>query len=101
MFTKADKLKPNARKERMEAFKTEIPCFDDITCVEFSAVTGEGVDELRAIIDDISEGAEITPPEELESDPEDEEGEYYDDEEDIPDEPKAFGGFLTPNRRKN
>lgn len=69
--------------------------------MEFSAVTGEGVDELRAIIDDISEGAEITPPEELESDPEDEEEEYFDDEEDIPDEPKAFGGFLTPNRRKN
>ena len=44
VFTKADKLKPNARKARMEAFKTEIPCFEDITCVEFSAITGEGVD---------------------------------------------------------
>ena len=101
VFTKADKLKPNARKARMEAFKTEIPCFEDITCVEFSAITGEGVDELRAIIDDISEGAEITPPEKLESDTEDEEEEYYDDKEDISDEPKSFGGFLTPNRRKN
>ena len=100
-LTKADKLKPNARKARMEAFKTEIPCFEDITCVEFSAITGEGVDELRAIIDDISEGAEITPPEKLESDTEDEEEEYYDDKEDISDEPKSFGGFLTPNRRKN
>ena len=85
----------------MEAFKTEIPCFEDITCVEFSAITGEGVDELRAIIDDISEGAEITPPEKLESDTEDEEEEYYDDKKDISDEPKSFGGFLTPNRRKN
>lgn len=101
VFTKADKLKPNARKARMEAFKTEIPCFEDITCVEFSAITGEGVDELRAIIDDISEGAEITPPEKLESDTEDEEEEYYDDKEDISDEPKSFGGFLTPNRGKN
>ena len=90
-----------ARKARMEAFKTEIPCFEDITCVEFSAITGEGVEELRAIIDDISEGAEITPPEKLESDTEDEEEEYYDDKEDISDEPKSFGGFLTPNRRKN
>lgn len=101
VFTKADKLKPNARKARTEAFKTEIPCFEDITCVEFSAITGEGVDELRAIIDDISEGAEITPPGKLESDTEDEEEEYYDDKEDISDEPKSFGGFLTPNRRKN
>ena len=54
MFTKADKLKPSARKERLEAFKTEIPCFEDITHVEFSAVTGEGVEELRAIIEDIA-----------------------------------------------
>ena len=68
--------------------------------MEFSAITGEGVDELRAIIDDISEGAEIMPPEKLESDTEDEEEEYYDDKEDISDEPKSFGGFLTPNRRK-
>lgn len=69
--------------------------------MEFSAITGEGVDELRAIIDDISEAAEITPPGKLESDTEDEEEEYYDDKEDISDEPKSFGGFLTPNRRKN
>ena len=40
------------------------------------------------------------PPEKLESDTEDEEEEYYDDKEDISDEPKSFGGFLTPNRRK-
>lgn len=69
--------------------------------MENFSVPGEGVDELRAIIDDISEGAEITPPEKLESDTEDEEDEYYDDKEDISDEPKSFGGFLTPNRRKN
>ncbi|MBR1765072.1 MAG: YihA family ribosome biogenesis GTP-binding protein [Ruminococcus sp.] len=55
VFTKADKLKPTARRERLEAFKTEIPCFEDITHIEFSAVTGEGVDELRGIIEDIAE----------------------------------------------
>lgn len=54
VFTKADKLKPTARRERLEAFKTEIPCFEDITHIEFSAVTGEGVDELRDIIEDIA-----------------------------------------------
>ncbi|MBR4554790.1 MAG: YihA family ribosome biogenesis GTP-binding protein [Ruminococcus sp.] len=54
VFTKADKLKPNARRERMAAFADEIPSFEDITHIEFSAVTGEGVDELRSIIEEIS-----------------------------------------------
>lgn len=103
VFTKADKLKPNARKARMEAFKDEIPCFDDITCVEFSAVTGEGVDELRKIIDDISEDAVITPQDELYSD--DDEYEAYGEEQKSEGSErnitKEFNGFLTPNRNKN
>lgn len=104
IFTKADKLKPMARKARMEAFRTEIPCFEDITCVPFSTVTGEGVEEIRAIIEDISEGAEIIPPEER--DETDLDGEFVSDAEigaeDINDDapPKPFSGFLTPNRRK-
>ena len=56
VFTKADKLKPTARRQRLEAFRNEIPCFEDITHVEFSAVTGEGVEQLREIIEDIAEG---------------------------------------------
>lgn len=55
VLTKADKLKPTQRKLRMEAFKTEIPCFEDITCVEFSAITGEGVETIRSIIEEISQ----------------------------------------------
>lgn len=96
IFTKADKLKPTARKLRMEAFRSEIPCFEDITCVPFSTVTGEGVDEVRAIIEEISEGAEIILPE----------GNYSDSEEDYADETNEdsdempFSGFLTPNRNK-
>lgn len=94
IFTKADKLKPTARKARMDAFRTEIPCFEDITCVPFSTVTGEGVEEVRAIIEEIAEGAEIIPPEEC--------GEFDEDFEDGNDDtpPKPFSGFLTPNRRK-
>lgn len=108
IFTKADKLKPMARKARMEAFRTEIPCFEDITCVPFSTVTGEGVEEVRAIIEEISEGAEIIPPEEcgdtvcggdfdedIESGAEDCSEDGGDD-----DPPKPFSGFLTPNRKK-
>ena len=56
VLTKADKLKKKERDARREAFRTEIPCFEDITTVEFSAETGEGVDELRAIINDVAEG---------------------------------------------
>ncbi|MBO6230465.1 MAG: YihA family ribosome biogenesis GTP-binding protein [Ruminiclostridium sp.] len=52
VLTKADKLKKKEREERREAFRTEIPCADDITMIEFSAETGEGVEELRAIIED-------------------------------------------------
>ncbi len=56
VLTKADKLKKSEREKRLEAFKTEIPCFDDITVIQFSAETGEGVEELRAIISDVAEG---------------------------------------------
>ncbi|MGN1416541.1 MAG: ribosome biogenesis GTP-binding protein YihA/YsxC [Oscillospiraceae bacterium] len=55
IFTKADKLSKNQRKERMEGFAKEIPCFEDIHCIEFSAVTGEGAEEIRSIISDIAE----------------------------------------------
>lgn len=55
VLTKADKLKPTQRELRMEAFKTEIPCFEDITCVEFSAITGEGVETIRSIIEEVSQ----------------------------------------------
>lgn len=53
-LTKADKLTNNQRKQRMEGFRTEIPYFDDITIVEFSAQTGEGVDRIHEIITEIS-----------------------------------------------
>ncbi len=52
VLTKADKMKKKEREERLEAFRTEIPCFDDITTIQFSAETGEGADEIRKIIED-------------------------------------------------
>lgn len=55
VLTKADKLKKNERIKRMEAFKTEIPCFEDIHVVPFSSMTFEGVDELREIVEEIAE----------------------------------------------
>lgn len=55
VLTKADKLGKTRREERMAAFAEEIPCFEDITVIPFSAVTLEGVEEIRAVIEDASE----------------------------------------------
>ena len=55
VFTKADKLKKSEREARMKGFSEEIECFEDITHVEFSAVTGEGVEQLRNIIESVVE----------------------------------------------
>ena len=54
VLTKADKLSKSQRAERLEAFKTEIPYFNDIKVVPFSTQTFEGVEEIRAIIEDVS-----------------------------------------------
>lgn len=92
VLTKADKLNKRERKERMAAFAEEIPCFEDITVIPFSAVTFEGVEEIRAVIEDASEDFEA-----------------YDEDEDYPEEdenggkPEAYtddSGFLIPRGRK-
>lgn len=54
VLTKADKLNKTNRAKRLEAFKTEIPYFEDITSVSFSATTGEGAQEIRNIIEEIA-----------------------------------------------
>lgn len=94
VFTKADKLKPMKRAERMKGFAEEIPCFEQITSIVASAETGEGIDEIREIIEEIAEGAEITPlPPEANDDYED----YY-DEPPIDDEGYS-GGYLRPRSK--
>jgi len=52
VFTKADKLSAKEREERWYGFASEIPYFDSIEAVEFSAVTGEGTDEIRSVIEE-------------------------------------------------
>ena len=54
ILPKADKLKKMQRIERMEAFKTEIPYFNDIHIIQFSSQTFEGVEEVRSIIEEIA-----------------------------------------------
>ena len=58
VLTKIDKLNKTERAKRLEAFETEIPCFGDICSIPFSSQTGEGVEELRHIIEDIAEDDE-------------------------------------------
>lgn len=55
VLTKADKLTKNQRLERREALKNEIPCAERVTFIEFSAITDEGTDEIRSIIEEIAE----------------------------------------------
>ncbi|MCI5667678.1 MAG: ribosome biogenesis GTP-binding protein YihA/YsxC [Oscillospiraceae bacterium] len=55
ILTKADKLSKKQREERRASLLTELPCAEDITIIEFSAQTGEGRDEIRSIIEEISE----------------------------------------------
>lgn len=58
VFTKADKLSKKQREERMKGFANEIPYFDQIETIEFSAVTGEGVEKIRSIIEEVTQQEE-------------------------------------------
>lgn len=57
LLTKADKLSRRQREERLAAFKTELPCGEDITMIPCSSETGEGVDMICDIISDAAEEA--------------------------------------------
>ncbi len=58
VFTKADKLNKTERQTRMKAFAQEIPCFEDIHAVPFSAKTFEGLEILQGIISEIADDTE-------------------------------------------
>lgn len=60
VLTKADKLNKTERAKRLEAFKDEIPCFEDIHVIPFSSQTFEGVDELRQIVEDIADDNDVS-----------------------------------------
>ena len=53
--TKSDKLSKRQQAERLEALQTELPYGDEITVIPFSAKTGEGVDRIKAIIEEMKE----------------------------------------------
>ena len=58
VLTKADKLNKTDRAARLAALPDELPQYEDLNVTVFSSVTGEGVDVLRALIEDITVPAE-------------------------------------------
>ena len=54
ILTKKDKLNKTELAARLEALQTEIPYAEQVTMIPFSATTGEGVEEIKAIIEEIA-----------------------------------------------
>lgn len=52
-LTKCDKLNQTERKKREKAFLEEIPCADQITMLWTSTETGEGIAELKEILEEL------------------------------------------------
>lgn len=55
VMTKSDKLNKTQRNERLEAIKTELAEFGDITAIPFSASNGEGAQQIRDILSAVAE----------------------------------------------
>ena len=55
VLTKTDKLSAAGLRERLEAFRRELPWGDQLTLLPYSAQTGQGREELRALLDGLEE----------------------------------------------
>ena len=58
VLTKSDKLSNRQKSERIESLKTELPFFEEVKIIEFSSLTGEGTEEIRKIIEEVSKTEE-------------------------------------------
>lgn len=55
VLTKSDKLNQTERKHRLAALKEAFAGYEGLRLIPFSAVTGEGVEELREILSSVAE----------------------------------------------
>lgn len=55
VLTKADKLSKKKQEEQVALFRNELPCGGDLTLIPFSSVTGQGLEKLQGILDDVTE----------------------------------------------
>ncbi len=55
LLTKSDKLNKTQRAERLAKIREELPCGDQLTIIPFSGESGEGVNEVHAIIEEIAQ----------------------------------------------
>ena len=51
-LTKSDKLSRTKQNERLAAFRTELPCGEDLTLLPVSSETGDGIEALRDVLID-------------------------------------------------
>lgn len=61
VLTKADKLGVQERARRMASIRDELPCGDQLTLIPFSSHTGEGVQQVRDILEDLAREADGEP----------------------------------------
>ena len=55
VLTKSDKLNQTQRKERLAAFEQEFAAYEGLQWIPFSSQNGEGVEELRRILVEVTE----------------------------------------------
>ncbi len=55
VLTKADKLSKSQQAKQLDSLKSLLPYGDQLTWIPFSSVTGQGVEELRQIITELSQ----------------------------------------------
>ncbi len=55
VLTKSDKLNQTQRKERLAAFEQEFAAYEGLQWIPFSSQNGEGVEELRRILTEVTE----------------------------------------------
>ena len=54
VLTKADKLNKTERTARLAALPQELPQYEDLNVTVFSSVSGEGVEALRSLIEEVT-----------------------------------------------